>query len=240
GQTGFTSMRVDFAPDVVVPGPLYLHAAIGNDQVAPPTTCVSDPHQRGCGRLAVNTRPPSAAYLRFDPPAGEHSPSYFTSGQDNGPVVVRFRNIGDGTAANTALQIKLPRGFIHTQTFSAIPALTCTASGAPDVGKLLTCQGAAMAPGSTGYVSFGVYLDPTLTETPGPLPMVGAIDTSNPANTTLLASCASNPNQANCFWHEIPTFAPCALQYGVDGIFCDPFENLDLPARPEAAAVGRD
>src|SRR5690606_40300228 len=54
GQTGFTSMRVDFAPDVVVPGPLYLHAAIGNDQVAPPTTCVSDPHQRGCGRLAVN------------------------------------------------------------------------------------------------------------------------------------------------------------------------------------------
>ena len=240
GQTGFTSMRVDFAPDVVVPGPLYLHAAIGNDQVAPPTTCVSDPHQHGCGRLAVNTRPPSAAYLRFDTPDVEHSPSYFTSGQDNGPVVVRFRNIGDGTAANTALQIKLPRGFIHTQTFSAIPALTCTASGAPDVGKLLTCQGAAMAPGSTGYVSFGVYLDPTLTETPGPLPMVGAIDTSNPANTTLLASCASDPNQANCFWHEIPTFAPCALQYGVDGIFCDPFENLDLPARPEAAAVGRD
>ncbi|HET9032874.1 MAG TPA: hypothetical protein VFN25_08210 [Dokdonella sp.] len=240
GQVGFASIRTDFAPDIVVPGPLYFHAAIGNDQVAPPTTCAADPYQRGCGRLAVNTRPPSAAYLRFSDPDVQHSPAYFTIGQDNGPVVVNFRNIGDGVAANTAVQIKLPRGFAYTQTYSAIPALTCTTSGSLANGQLLTCQGASMAAGSTGYVSFGVYLDPTLTESPGPLPLVGAIDSSNPANTTLLAACASDPNQINCFWHEIPTYAPCALQYGMDGIFCDAFEELGLPNRPQAIHSDRE
>jgi hypothetical protein len=88
-----------------------------------------------------------------------------------------------------------------------------------------------MAAGSTGYVSFGVHLDPVLTESPGPVPLVGAIDTSSPANTTLLASCVNDPNQPNCFWHEVPTYAPCALQYGTDGIYCDAFENLDFPGR---------
>jgi hypothetical protein len=234
GQLGFASIRTDFAPDIAVPGPVYFHAAIGNDQVAPPTSCVANPAQRGCGRLAVNTRPPSAAFLRFTDPDVQHSPAYFTLGQDNGPVVVNFRNIGDGVAANTAVQIKLPAGFAYTQTYSAIPSLTCTASGTLASGQLLTCQGASMAPGSNGYVSFGVHLDPVLTESPGPVPIVGAIDISNPANTTLLASCASDPNQINCFWHEIPTYAPCALQYGIDGIYCDAFENLNLPGRPQA------
>ena len=235
GQVGFVSIRTDFAPDIAVPGPLYIHAAIGNDQVPPPTTCVADPFQRGCGRLAVNTRPPSAAYLRFNDPDVQHSPTYFTLGQDNGPIVVNFRNIGDGLAANTAVQIKLPPGFAYTQTYSAIPALTCTSSGSLAAGPLLTCEGAAMPPGSSGYVSFGVNLDPSLTESPGPVPLVGAIDTSNPANTTLLASCASDPNQINCFWHEIPTYAPCALQYGADGIYCDAFEDIGLPNQSTSA-----
>jgi hypothetical protein len=239
GQIGFASIRADFAPDIAVPGPVYFHAAIGNDQVAPPTTCVADPYQRGCGRLAVNTRPPSAAYLRFNDPDVQHSPAYFTLGQDNGPVVVNFRNIGDGVAANTAVQIKLPPGFAYTQTYSAIPSLTCTTSGTLASGQLLTCQGAAMAPGSNGYVSFGVNLDPVLTESPGPVPLVGAIDTSSPANTTLLASCASDPNQINCFWHEIPTYAPCALQYGADGIYCDAFEDIGLPNLPDSIEAER-
>ncbi|MEO7936769.1 MAG: hypothetical protein ABIR27_10975 [Dokdonella sp.] len=233
GQVGFASIRTDFAPDIGVPGPYYVHAAIGNDVVAPPATCAANPAQRGCGRLALNTRPPSAAYLRFNTPDVQHSPTYFTIGQDNGPIVVNFRNIGDGVAANTAVQIKLPRGFAYTQTYSAIPSLTCSTSGSLANGQLLTCQGAAMAPGSVGYVSFGVHLDPVLTERPGPVVMLGAIDTSSPANTTLLAACASDPAQINCFWHEIPTYAPCALQYGTDGIFCDAFEPLDLPNRPD-------
>ena len=237
GQLGFASIRTNFAPDVAVPGPLYIHAAIGNDQIPPPTTCMANPHQRGCGRLAVTTRPPSEAYLRFNDPDVQHSPAYFTIGEDNGPVVVNFRNIGDGLAANTAVQIKLPRGFAYTQTYSAIPALACTTSGTLNNGQLLTCQGGSMAPGAIGYVSFGVNLDPTLTESPGPLVMVGAIDTSSPPNTTLLASCASDPNQINCFWHEIPTYRPCALQYGVDGIFCDAFEELSLSNDPEVIAV---
>ena len=87
GQTGFASIRTDFAPDIAVPGPLYIHAAIGNTLAPPPTDCVANPVQSGCGRLAVNTRPPSAAYLRFNDPDAQHSPAYFTIGQDNGPVV---------------------------------------------------------------------------------------------------------------------------------------------------------
>ncbi len=232
---GFASIRTDFAAGVAVPGPVYIHAAIGNALVPPPIDCAANPAQRSCGRLAVITRPPSAAYLRFNDPDVQHSQAYFTIGQDNGPVVVNFRNIGDGVAANTAVQIKLPRGFAYTQIYSAIPSLTCTTSGTLANGQLLTCQGGPMGPGTNGYVSFGVHLDPTLTERPGPVPMIGAIDTSNPANTTLLAACASDPNQINCFWHEIPTYAPCALQYGMDGIFCDAFEELGLPSRPAAA-----
>ncbi len=226
---GFASIRTDFAADVAVPGPVYIHAAIGNALVPPPTDCVANPAQRSCGRLAVITRPPSAAYLRFRAPDVQHAQPYFTIGQDNGPVVVNFRNIGDGVAANTALQIKLPRGFAYTQTYSAMPSLICSTSGTLANGQLLTCQGGPMGPGSDGYVSFGVHLDPTLTERPGPAPMVGAIDASNPANTTLLAACASDPNQINCFWHEIPTFEPCALQYGMDGIYCNAFEELHSP-----------
>ncbi|MEO7916867.1 MAG: hypothetical protein ABIR16_04425 [Dokdonella sp.] len=229
GQNGFASIRTDFAPGTVVPGPIYFHAAIGNALVPPPTTCVANPSQRGCGRLAVNTRAPSVAYLRFNEPDVQHAPAFFTLGQDNGPIVVSFRNIGAGVAANTALQIKLPRGFSYTQTYSAIPSLTCTTSGMLANGQLLTCQGAGMGSGATGYVSFGVNLDAALTESPGPVPLLAAIDTSSPANTTLLAACASDPNRINCAWHEIPTFRPCALQYGADGIYCDAFEDLNLP-----------
>ena len=229
-QSGYLTFRVNLAADIAVPGPLYFHAAIGNNVVPPPTTCVGDPAQRGCGRLAVNTRAPSAAFLRFSDPDVEHAPAYFTVGQDNGPILVHFSNIGDGLAMNTALQIKLPRGFAYTQNHTSLPAMVCTSSGTLADGPLLTCQGAGLPPGTSGYISFGVHLDPTLTERPGPVPMVGAIDTSNPANTTLLAACASDPNQINCFWHEIPTFAPCALQHGMDGIYCDGFERLDVPS----------
>ena len=228
GDSGFAAIRTDFSHDIAVPGPLYFHAAIGNAQIPPPTTCVADPSQRGCGRLAVNTRPSSVAFLRFDDPDVQHSPPYFTVGQDNGPVIVNFRNIGDGVAANTAIQIKLPPGFAYTHTFSAIPALSCTTSGTLASGQLLTCQGAPMAASASGYLSFGVHLDPVLTDVPGPLPLLGAIDTSNPANTTLLASCANDPSPSNCFWHEIPTDGWCL---GTDAIFCDGFEDDPLPTQ---------
>lgn len=173
---------------------------------------------------------PSLIWLRIVPEAPTRP----------GTAAIICPALGDGVAANTAVQIKLPRGFAYTQTYSAIPALTCTTSGSLANGQLLTCQGASMAAGSTGYVSFGVYLDPALTESPGPVPLVDAIDSSNPANTTLLAACASDPNQINCFWHEIQTCAPCALQYGMDGIFCDAFEELGVPNRPQAIHSDRE
>lgn len=227
-QTGFVSFRSDFAHDVTVPGPHYFHAAIGNNVVPPPTDCIANPQQRGCGRLAVNTRPPSIAVLAFADPEVQHSQAYFTLGEDNGPIVVNFRNLGDSLAARTTLQIKLPPGFTYTQTFSALPALSCVASGASIDGQLLTCQGAGLPASSNGFVSFGVHLDAG-TEVPGPVPLVGAIDMSDPPSAAQLSACVADPGASNCFWHEVPTYARCGYALGAENIFCDAFEELGLP-----------
>ncbi|WP_440224458.1 hypothetical protein ACQQ2N_04355 [Dokdonella sp. MW10] len=228
-QNGYVVIGTRVSHGVAVPGPLFFHAAVGNNVVAPPSDCVANPHQDRCGRLQMPTRAPRTPFLRFETPAITHSPAIFTLGQDQGPIVASFRNVGDGLAGATSVLFKLPPGFIYTHLFSAIPSMACSASGSIANGQVLTCTGPGLPSGTSGYVSFGVHPDAG-TEAPGPVVLLGAVDTSSPASTQTLASCANDPTRVQCAWHEIPTFRPCALQYGTDGVYCDAFETV-MPQR---------
>lgn len=216
--------------DIPVPGPILFHAAISNDvQQQTLANCKVDPYQVGCGRLTVPTRGPFAAYLRFKSPDGaSHAPGVFVLGRENGPIQLRFENIGDGTADATTVAVKLPPGFDNVSDIgSSIATMGCSTSGDVQTGLILTCTGAGMpptAPGMAHWLRFKVTPDAT-TETPGPVVVLGAIDQSDPASLDTLNACASDPDHSYCLWHEIPTYAPCALQYGTDGIYCDGFDE---------------
>lgn len=219
---GYVGLYVTAAPDIDVPGPVYFHAAIGNATQQPPTTCVANPYQVGCGRLEMTTRPPRVAALGFN--GVQYSPSYFTVGQRNGPMVINVRNLGEGNASTTTVVLRLPPGFQYYNLIASLPAFTCTPSGSPATGQILTCTASGLIASSSGFLSLNVDLD-TSTEAPGPVVLLGAIDQSSPASLATLTACASDPNHAYCLWHEIRTYAPCALQHE-GGIYCDGFERL--------------
>lgn len=229
-QYAFATIRVDVAPDIPVPGPAYFHAAIGNAVQPPPSSCAADPYQRGCGRLAWATRPPRAAALAFT--GVQHSPAYFMLGQRNGPLVANLTNLGEGNASATTVMLRLPPGFRYARLVNSIPAFACTPGGDVATGQTVACSAAGLPASTSGFLSVAVDLDAG-TETPGPVVVLGAIDQSSPAGSDTLLACASDPGHAYCFWHEIATFAPCALQYGADGVYCDGF---DVPL-PSAAAI---
>ena len=88
--------------------------------------------------------------------------------------------------------------------------------------------GAGLPASTNGFINFDVALS-YLAAAPGPLVIVGGIDAANPATTATLAACTADPNHAHCFWHEIPSFAPCAAQYGDDGVYCDSFDTTIAP-----------
>lgn len=221
-STGYVGLYVTAAPDIAVPGPVYFHAAIGNAVQPPPTNCAADPYQKGCGRLEWATRPPRVAALAFN--GVQHSPAYFALGQRNGPLVVNVRNLGEGNASATTVVLRLPPGFHYANLIASLPAFACTPSGDAATGQILACTAAGLVASSTGFLSFAVDLDAS-TEAPGPVVLLGAIDQSSPASTSALTACASDPSPSHCLWHEIPTYAPCALQYGADGIYCDGFDE---------------
>jgi hypothetical protein len=169
------------------------------------------------------TRAPRAAHLVFDEPAVEHSPAVVELGSKDGYLQLRFRNAGDGLAQATSLFVQLPPGLHYTQTYASLPAMACSMAGETPDGELLACTGAGLPEGFSGFISFGVRADET-TEWPGPVVLLGAIDASSPPSDAALDVCAIDPQPGHCAWHEIPTFAPCALQYGADGVYCDGFE----------------
>ena len=223
--------------DIPVPGPIEFHAAISNDvQQQTLAQCRADPYQVGCGRLSVPTRGPRTAYLRFKTPDGAtHSPNLFVLGRENGPIQLAYENIGDGNAAATTVAVKLPPGFDNLTgiTGNSNPAPTCSTSGDVDAGLILVCTGNGVPSGASGWLRFNVTPDAT-TEAPGPVVLLGAIDSSSPANLDTLIACASDPDHAHCVWHGIPTYAPCALQYGADGVYCDGFDEMLPFARGDA------
>jgi len=241
--TPITSVYFDVAlpNDIPVPGPIPFYAAISNDvQQQTLANCKTDPYQVGCGRLSVPTRGPRVAYLRFKSPAGAtHSPNLFVLGRENGPIQLNYENIGDGNAAATTVAVKLPPGFDNVSDISSsVATMSCSTSGDAQTGLILTCTGNGIPPTAAGtahWLRFNVTPDAT-TQTPGPVVVLGAIDQSSPASLDTLTACASDPDHTYCLWHEITTYAPCALQYGADGIYCDGFDK----AMPSARDAGRE
>ncbi|WP_313915819.1 hypothetical protein [Tahibacter sp.] len=223
----FVSMRVQVPLSVPIPGPLFVHAAVSNDKQLRPTDCVANPMQLGCGRLQIPTRTPRVATLVTD--GMSHSPATFTLGQEQGPLVVGYRNIGEASAGSSNIYIQLPPYFEYRGLLSSSPPATCAAQGAIASGQVVVCNTAGLgaAPFNIGSLSLRVYAG-AQAASPGPLTVLSAVDLATPANATLLQSCAANPAQSFCAVHGIPTFFPCAAQW-TDGIFCD---GLQVFVRP--------
>lgn len=225
GQDGFIAMAIDAAPDIAVPGPAEFHVAVGNDMQAPPSDCSLDPHQVGCGRLTWAMRPARVAALQFA--SAQHNPAWFTVGQA-GMVQLGLANAGEGNAAATTVVLRLPPGFAFASSANSLPAMNCSVDGDSATGQTVACTGFGLPGGSTGSLVLHLAIG-AQTEVPGPVVVLAAIDESSPATTETLLACADDPEQPQCTWLEIPTFAPCAAQYA-DGIYCDGFEWLHPPS----------
>lgn len=223
---GFFSLRIDVALNVAVPGPLYVHASVANDVQAAPTDCVTTPLQAGCGRLQIPTRAPRVPTLVGD--SITHAPATFTLGQEAGPVVVSYRNVGEGNAGATTVYVQLPPYFEYRGLFSASPAATCISQGQVAAGAVVVCQTSGLLSGGLGWISLRL-LPHAQAASPGPLPVVAAFDLAVPSSTAILQSCVANPAQSFCARDTITTFFPCALQHGDEGIFCDGFQPFVRP-----------
>lgn len=228
-QTGFISLRVNVANDVAVPGPLFVHAAISNNVQAAPADCIANPLQQGCARLQVPTRIPRVAVLVSD--GISHSPQIYTLGQEQGPLVVGYRNIGEASSSSSYVYIRLPPQIEFLGLYSSLPNATCTAQGSLASGQIVTCNssGLGAAPFHLGSLSLRVFAHAGAAS-PGPLNVLVAVEQAPLANAAaLLQNCAVNPAQSFCAVHAITTFFPCALQFGAEGIFCDGLQPFVRP-----------
>lgn len=225
GLNAFMTLRVTAENNVAIPGPLYVHAAIGNNVQPMPTTCVADPTQFACARLQIPTRPPRVATLVTD--GVSHSPAVFNLGEQ-GTLLIGYRNIGEASAGTSNVYVQLPPHFEYLGMLGALPAASCTAQGALATGQVLTCQSQGLPPSSQGFMNLRLF-GHAQAASPGPLPVRVAVDLTTPANPTpLLQSCATNPAQSFCAADAIPTYFRCALQWA-DGIFCDGIEVFVRP-----------
>jgi hypothetical protein len=221
----YVSMRVQVPLSVPIPGPLFVHATVSNDKQVRPTDCVANPMQLGCARLQIPTRTPRVATLVTD--GISHNPPTFTLGQEQGPLVIGYRNIGEASAGSSNIYIQLPPYFEYRGLLSSSPPATCAAQGAIASGQIVVCNTAGLPPFSIGSLSLRVYAG-AQAASPGPLTVLSAVDLVTPANPALLQSCMANPAQSFCATHGIPTYFPCAAQW-TDGIFCD---GLQVFVRP--------
>ncbi len=224
-QNGFLSLRVQVPLSVPTPGPLFVHAAIGNNVQAMPASCVANPMQLGCARLQIPTRTPRVATLVTD--GMSHSPATFTLGQEHAPLVVGYRNIGEAAAGSSNIYILLPPYFEYRGLLTSSPPASCTTQGVIASGQIVVCNTTGLPAFSPGSLSLRVFAG-AQAASPGPLTVLSAVDLAMPANAALLQSCAANPAQSFCAVHPIPTFFPCAAQWA-DGIFCD---GLQVFVRP--------
>jgi hypothetical protein len=225
--SGFISLRVNVANDVAVPGPLFVHAAISNNVQAAPSDCVANPAQLGCARLQLHTRVPRVAVLVSD--GISHGPATVILGEE-ASLTVGYRNIGEAIAGSSNIYIRLPPFFEYRGLLSSSPAATCSTLGTLAAGQVVSCNssGLGAAPFGQGSLSLRLFAYGDAAS-PGPLTVLAAVDLASPANPALLNSCAANPNQSFCAAHTIPTYFPCALQHGAEGIFCDGLQPFVRP-----------
>lgn len=227
GLSGFISLRVDVAADVAVPGPLFVHAAISNNVQAQPPNCVADPAQLGCARLQLHTRTPRVAVLVGD--GMTHGPATVTLGKP-ATLQLNYRNIGEAIAGSSQIYLRLPPYIEYLGQISASPAAACSAQGSLAAGQVVTCSssGLGAAPFGQGSLNLNLFAH-AQAASPGPLPVLAAVELAATPNAALLNSCAANPNQSFCISDSMATYFPCALQFGAEGIFCDGLQPFVRP-----------
>lgn len=225
GQDGFLTIAVDVGAALAVPGPVFVHAAIGNNAVPAPNGCVALPTQAGCARLEYPTRPARVANLQFEGTRLAHAPAWFEVGTPGNTLTATFRNAGEAQAAATTLAFALPPGIAFGEVVAATPAFTCSTEGAVASGQRVVCSAAGLPATMSGVLTLRMAVDLT-TERPGPVPVLGAIDASNPSTSSALATCVLDPETAACAWHDIPVWASCATERGLDTLYCDGFEEI--------------
>lgn len=225
--SGFISLRVNVAADVAVPGPLFVHAAISNNVQAAPADCVADPSQLGCARLQLHTRVPRVAVLVGD--GMTHGPATLTLGNP-ATLQLNYRNIGEAVAGTSQIYIRLPPYIEYLGQISASPAASCSAQGSLAAGQVVTCtsSGLGAAPFGQGSLNLNLFAH-AQAASPGPLPVIAAVELAAAPNAALLNSCAANPNQSFCIRDALDTYFPCALQFGAEGIFCDGLQPFVRP-----------
>lgn len=227
GLSGFISLRVNVANDVAVPGPLFVQAAISNNVQGVPPDCAADPAQPGCARLQLHTRTPRVAVLVGD--GLSHSPATLTLGKE-ATLQLGYRNIGEAIAGTSQIYLRLPPYVEYLGLISSSPVASCSAQGAPAAGQVVTCSssGLGAAPFGQGGLNLRLFGHASAAS-PGPLPVLAAVELAATPNAVLLNSCAANPNQSFCITDAITTYFPCALQHGAEGIFCDGLQPFVRP-----------
>ena len=210
-----------------ITGPVAVYSAIGNGVTPLPTNC-ADPlvlqTNEQCGRLMVTVlTPPDLRFTQITP-----SPAIFGPGRD---AEIRFDYKNLGTSKYTqqlGVKIQLPVGFEYRGMTHSAELAVCGVSGTVATGQVINCY--APSPPTfyfeglaEGWINVKGWMDPQLTEIPSTLSVVSAIGLAS--NSALLAGCISNPAQTHCGVQPI-SVSTCAFERsGVDGIFCDDFEE---------------
>lgn len=222
-NNGWLVFYVDVAPNVEIPGPLLIHARLGNDsQSVTLAQCLAQPTRMGCGRLSVPTRVARAPRLELV--SASASPAAFTRSQE-GRVILTYRNAGDMLSPGSRVVAQLPPGLAWNRTMSL--SMTCSVSGDPaGAGQLLSCIGPAVP--ETFTLGPELVLDVRYNAADA-LPILLAVDMGQGSVQALLDGCAANPQQSHCRLLDVPVAYRCADQHGAEGIFCNGVELLPTP-----------
>jgi hypothetical protein len=214
-------LRVDVAPNVPVPGPVVIVAHVGNSfqpQPASIAECLEPDPPTGCGSYSIPTGTPPQAQMVFTQITP--NPTAFRPGFPN-RVFLGFTNNGPAAAGALTLTVALPPGLGFAGTGTSSPSMTCSASGTPAVGQVVTCTGpAGFGVSQSGNVTLNVEVE---SGSALQVPLTAAIgDTTRPGPT--LSSCEANPSQLGCGQRLLRLS---------DFLLCDGYENPIVGCPPE-------
>lgn len=215
-QQANIGLRVDVAPDVVVPGLLPIYATISNPDQPPPDFALCDDANPpiGCGYYTIPTRP--ARVSRMDILSMAPFLPLYNRGEQ-ARVDVGYTNIGEGNATAATLTFDVPPGFEYSHNSASPPVNCMVTSGSAASGETLECRYAASYPVGVHGVVY-LHFDVLPNAAPASLFVGSVSDDGLPGPT--LAQCLADPAtpepMVGC-GRTVVNISPW--------IFCDGFED---------------